>query len=181
MALTQLQPNMLDSGNSFTVTNLTVTGNITTTGTITSTGNVTTTGNFVGTVGSMPSLTITGLTTLQQSTEIVNTKTGATGTVTHDTSTGTVFYHTNIAANFTPNFTNVPTTDGRTIVSVLVLIQGSTPYYPNIMQINGVPQTINWANAITPTPTANRKESVAFTMIRVSGSWTVFGQLASYG
>jgi hypothetical protein len=126
-------------------------------------------------------LYVTGLTQLQESSEIVNTKTGATGTVTHDISTGSTFYHTSIAANFTANFTNVPTTNGRVTTVVLVLVQGSTPRYPSAVQIDGVSQTIKWLGALTPQPTANRTELAVFGLLRTGSTWTVFGQLTSFG
>ena len=126
-------------------------------------------------------LYVTGLTTLQQSSEIINTKTGATGTVTHDISTGSTFYHSSIAANFTANFTNVPTTNNRGTAVVLILAQGATARYPSSVQIEGVSQSIKWVGAITPIPTANRVEFVTFILIRVGSAWTVVGQLTSYG
>lgn len=126
-------------------------------------------------------LYVTGLTTLQQSSEIINTKTGATGTVTHDISTGSTFYHSSIAANFTANFTNVPTTNSRGTAIVLVLSQGSTAYYPSAIQINSTSQTVKWVGAITPVPGANRTEVVTFVLLRVGSAWTAIGQLTSYG
>ncbi len=126
-------------------------------------------------------LYVTGLTELQQSSEIINTKTGATGTVTHDISTGSTFYHSSIAANFTANFTNVPTTNNRGTAVVLILVQGATARYPSSVQIEGTSQTIKWVGAITPIPTANRVEFVTFVLIRVGSAWTVVGQLTSYG
>jgi hypothetical protein len=188
MALTQIEPYSFDSSNSYTMTNLTVTGNITVTGNVTTSGNVIATGNVTssgtlnGGIGTLSNVTLSGMTTLSQSTEIITTaKTGSTGVVTHDLSTGTTFYHTGIVANFTANFTNVPTTDNRTIVVLLFLIQGASAYYPSAVQIDGVSQTILWANATTPTATANRKELVSFSLIRQSATLSVFGQLSSYG
>jgi hypothetical protein len=141
---------------------------------------------------SIPSLTgyaqlsgaaFTGTITLQQSTEVLNTKTGATGTVTHDFSTGAIWYHTSMAANFVVNFTNVPTTVNRTIVLTLILLQGVTPYIPNAVQIDGVVQTLNWQGGSAPTGGANKKEIVSFTLIRSAAgpAWTVLGSLTSYG
>ena len=188
MALTQIEPYALDSANSFTVTNLTATGNVTVTGNIIAsgnviaTGNVTTSGSLNGSIGTLNNVTLSGYTTQGQTSEIISTTlTGATGTVVHDTTTGSTFYHTGIVANFTPNFTNVPTTNSRSITVVLVLIQGSTAYLPNAVQINGVSQTIKWANASAPTPTASRVEVVSFSLIYISGAWTVIGQLSTYG
>jgi hypothetical protein len=188
MALTQIEPYSFDSSNSYTMTNLTVTGNITVTGNVTAsgnviaTGNVTTSGTLNGGIGTLSNITLNGNTTISLTSEVITTAiTGATGIVTHNLATGTTFYHTGIVANFTANFTNVPTTDNRTIVVSLFLIQGATPYYTNVVQIDGVQQTILWANATAPTATANRKELVTFSLIRQSASWTVFGQLSSYG
>ena len=126
-------------------------------------------------------LIISGTSTFQQSTEKLQTKTLATGEVTHDYSLGALFYHSSISANFTANITNVPTTNNRSIVVTLILIQGATAYYPSAMQIDGVSQTINWLGGSAPTPTANKEELVSFVLIRVSSSWIVLGSLTSYG
>ena len=182
MAQTLIEPYSLDSSNSYTMTNLTVTGNVTVSGNVIATGNVTTSGTLNGSIGTLSNVTLGGYTTQGQTAEIVSTAiTGATGVVTHDTSTGTTFYHTSIAANFTANFTNVPTTNNRTISVALILVQGSTPYYPNAIQINGTAQTIKWANATAPTPTASRVELVTFSLIYMSSTWTVIGQLGTFG
>ena len=137
---------------------------------------------------SIPSLTgyaqlsgaaFTGTITLQQSTEVLNTKTGATGTVTHDFSTGAIWYHTSMAANFVVNFTNVPTTNNRTISTALVLVQGATARLPIDLSIDGVAQTIKWLTI--PTGSANKIDLVSFTLIRTNSAWTVLGSLSTYG
>jgi len=132
-------------------------------------------------LGNLTSLTIAGLTTTQQTTDVINSLTGATGNVVHDLSTGGIFYHTSIAANFTANITNVPATNNRTIVVVLILNQGGTAYIPNAVQIDGVAQTIKWVSSTVPTGNASKIDMVGFTLLRVSSAWTVFGQLSSYG
>jgi hypothetical protein len=124
---------------------------------------------------------LNGLTTFYETTEVINTKTGATGTVVHDFSTGAVFYHSSLSANFTANFTNVPTTNNRTIAVVLILSQGATGYYPSAVQIAGVAQTILWQGALLPSGTANRIDVVSFTLIRTGSVWTVIGALTTYG
>lgn len=113
--------------------------------------------------------------------EPIATKTGATGTVTHDLSTGAVFHHSSISANFTANFTNVSTTDNRSIVVVLLLIQGGTARIPVGVQIDNTTQTINWVNGTVPTGNANKIDIATFTLIRVGSAWTVLGQLSTYG
>lgn len=124
--------------------------------------------------------TFTGTTTLQQSTEVLNTKTGATGTVVHDFSTGAIWYHSSISSDFTANFTNVPTTDDRTISIALILAQGATAYIPNAVEINGGAQTIKWSEGSLPSGTNGYTDIVNFMLIRSAGSWTVLGSLSTY-
>jgi hypothetical protein len=128
-------------------------------------------------------LGIFGLTTLTYTSEKLNTKTsaGSAGTVTHDLSTGSVFYHSSISNNFTANFTNVPTTNDRALGVTLILAQGITPYVPNILQIDGTAQTIKWVNNTTPTGTASKVDIVGFSLIRTGSAWTVLGQYSTYG
>jgi plastocyanin len=123
-------------------------------------------------------LTLTGLTTLQQSAEVFNTISGAQGVVTHDFSTGAIWYHTTITANFTANFTNVPTTSNRTIVVALILNQGSTGRLPTAIQINGASATITWPGDVQPTPNTNQIDIVSFTLLRIGSTWNVLGSLS---
>jgi hypothetical protein len=145
------------------------------TGTLTTAAqpNITSTGN-------LSSLIISGQTSIQQSIEVLNTKTSATGTVDHDFSTGAVFYHTSVSANFTANFTNVPTTDNRVIVISLIIVQGGTPYLPTAVQIAGVAQTIKWSGGAAPTGTASVVNTVTFALFRVSSAWSVTGVMGSF-
>jgi hypothetical protein len=126
-------------------------------------------------------LGISGLTTLTYTSEKLNTKTSATGTVAHDLSTGSVFYHSSISNNFTANFTNVPTTNDRAIGVTLILAQGVTPYMSTALQIDGSAQTIKWVNNSTPTGTASKVDIVGFSLIRTGSAWTVLGQYSTYG
>lgn len=122
-----------------------------------------------------------GVTTLQQTVEVLDTKTGATGTVNHDFLTSAIWYHSSISSNFTANFTNVPTTNNRVISIALVLIQGATPYIPNAVQIAGTPVTINWQDNAVPTGNANKQDIVSFTLLRVGNAWSVLGSLSTFG
>jgi hypothetical protein len=121
-----------------------------------------------------------GLATFNRSAEIVNTKEGATGTVVHDFSTGALFFHSNIEANFTANFTNVPTTNDRSISIALVLDQGATPYIPTSVEINSSLESIKWSGGSEPSGTANYVDIVNFTLIRSGSGWTVLGSLSTY-
>jgi hypothetical protein len=151
-------------------------------GTLTgSTINATVTASSLTSVGSLTSLTVAGITTLQQITEVMSPKTGATGVVVHDFSTAAVFYHTSPAANFTINITNVPTTVNRVTTVSLIITQGVTGYYPNVLQIGGVAQTINWIGNVTPTPSVSRNDVVSFTLIRTATpAWIVTGAITGY-
>jgi hypothetical protein len=117
----------------------------------------------------------------QQTSEVLNTKIDATGPVVHDYSTGAIWYHSTPVTNFTANFTNIPTTNNRTISAVLIIDQGVTAYLPTAVQLNGAAQTINWSGATAPTGNASQIDTVSFTFIRISDSWTVIGSLTSYG
>ena len=135
----------------------------------------------ISNINSLSNVTFTGLVTLQQTTEKLNALTGATGVVEHNLNNGSVFYHSSAVANFTANFTNVPTTDDRTISVVLILAQGVTAYIPTAVQIGGAAQTINWQGAVTPSGNANQIDTVSFTLIRTGAAWTVIGSLTTYG
>ena len=136
-----------------------------------------------GTLNIGADLGISGLTTLTYTSEKLNTKTsaGSAGTVTHDLSTGSVFYHSSISNNFTANFTNVPTTNDRALGVTLILAQGVTPYMANVLQIDGTTQTVKWVNNTTPTGTASKVDIVGFSLIRTGSAWTVLGQYSTYG
>jgi hypothetical protein len=131
--------------------------------------------------------TLTGTQTLSNKTlsgvtELLNTKTSATGVVAHDFSTGSTWYHTSISANFTANFTNVPTTDARTVVVNLILVQGATAYIPSALQVAGSALTIKWVNGVTPSGNPNKVDIATFTLIRTGSAWAqALGSYASFG
>jgi len=141
------------------------------------TGNTGPTGTFTN----VPSMTVNGTLSIQQLQETVQTKTGATGTVAHDWSSGSIFYHSSMTANFTCDVTNLPTVANKAYTITLFLIQGGTAYYASTLQIAGAAQTINWQGGTAPTPTANKREIESFTMHYIGGAWTAFGQYTSFG
>ena len=133
-------------------------------------------------VGTLTGITIAGLATLQQTIEVYRIINTASGIVSHDCSTGTIFVHNTPAANWTANFTNVVATPNR-VMSVAVLInQGVTPRVPTAVQINGAPQTINWESGVVPTGNASKIDLVNFTFfISDVAVYQVLGNLASFG
>lgn len=132
-------------------------------------------------VGTLTSLTVSGLSTFGTSAENFTALSGATGVVAHDTSTAGTFYHTTPAANFTVNFTNVPTTSSKIIVLVLVIAQGASVYLPTVMQIDGTTQTVVWSGGSAPTGNANKYDVISYSLFRIGSTWTVFGSASSFG
>jgi hypothetical protein len=176
MALTKLEPYMVDTTETFIFANIAGTASVTTANVVANAAqpNITS-------VGTLTSLTVQGWATLFQTTEGCELKNGATGTVTHDMSTAGTFYHATIAANFTANFTNVPTTNNRITVASLILSQGATPYIPSAIQIAGAVQTVKWLMNAAPTGTASKFDVISYTFIRTADNWLVFGQYSNYG
>jgi len=113
--------------------------------------------------------------------ETSNSLSSATGVVAHNYTLGGIWVHSSISANFTANFTNVPTSTGAVVSFTLILIQGSTPYSPTAVQIDGAAQTILWLDSAAPTPLANKREMASFNLVRSGASWLVFGSYASFG
>ena len=135
----------------------------------------------VGPIGPTGSTGSIGASGFVSGIEFITPLTLSTGTVIHNYTTGTVWHHSSILANFTVNFTNVPTTNNQAITFVLFLYQGATPYSISAVQIDGSTQGINWFDSVTPTSTANKKEIWSFNLVRVGNTWTVHGNMSSYG
>jgi hypothetical protein len=164
-----------------TFTNLTVTGSLSGSGfsgLFVSPGAI---GSVTPNTGAFTTLTVTGTTSLQQITELTSDLASPGGSQARAFTSGTTFYVTGMSSNFTLNLTSVPTTNSRTIIVTLVLIQGGTPYYCSAFQIDGAAQSIKWPGAVTPTVVANRTDIQTFTLVRTSVStWIVMGQLSTF-
>lgn len=108
--------------------------------------------------------------------------TSATGVVAHDCSTGHIFRHSSISANFTANFTNLTLEEGYATTLTLSLDQGDPAYMPTAVQIGGVAQTIVWQGNSTPSGTAYGEDVVSFSILRTGAStYTVLGQRVAFG
>ncbi len=143
--------------------------------------NMTTLGAVGATTASFTStVNINSLLNMQEVVEVLNTKTGATGTVTHDFTTGAVWYHSSMSANFTLNLTNVPVVQNRALGITLILNQGGTGYIPNALQINGGSVSIKWQGGSAPTPSTSKFDAVTFSMIYTGSTWYALGQLVGY-
>lgn len=118
--------------------------------------------------------------------EIVTvTATAATGTVHLDVITqADLFYTSNASANFTLNIRgNSSTTLNNTLAigaSQTVVFRntnGTTPYYPTSITIDGTSQTVRWQTGSAPTAgNASSVDVYAFNIIKTAANtYTVFG------
>ena len=103
------------------------------------------------------------------------------GTVALNTQSGSLFYVTSQSANWTANFTNVPTTSGYAVTAVVILVQGAVAYGPSVIQVGGASQTVKWLGGSSPPFTANKIDILFLTFYRIGSAWTVTGQLNPYG
>jgi hypothetical protein len=113
--------------------------------------------------------------------EPITALTGATSVVAHDVSTSTIFNHTSIAGNFTCNVTNLNLSSGNAINITLILNQGATAYMPTAFQIGGVAKTIKWLNNVVPAGSASKIDVASFSILNISGTYTVLGSLSTFG
>jgi hypothetical protein len=90
----------------------------------------------------------------------------------HDFRFGCILTCSELTENFTVNITNVPITlDAFSPASwvytiALVITQGSTPYIPTAVQINGDLQTLLWEGGSAPEGNANGVDVVSFSILR---------------
>lgn len=126
-------------------------------------------------------LVVSGGTMIAAVSEALLNSNGSTGTVAFSLLNQGVFYVNNPAGNITANFTNVPQSELRIITPTVILSQSTTPRIVSAVQIDSVGQTINWANGVTPTGTADKQDVFGFSLIRSGSSWKVLGQMSTYG
>jgi len=142
-------------------------------------------GNITGSSMLLTSnLVVTGSTTIGSVVENLINSNGSTGTTTFNLNLQGIFYVNAPAGDITANFTNVPTTNLKVITPTVILSQSASPATPrivSIVQIDTVPQTINWANGTTPTGTAGKQDVFGFSLIRSGSAWKVLGQMSTYG
>jgi len=92
-----------------------------------------------------------------------------------------IFYVNNPTGGIAANFTNLPLTTNRVYTPTVIFSQSATPQTITKVQIDGVDQTINWANNVTPTANGNKQDVFGFSLIRSGTAWKVLGQMSTYG
>lgn len=105
----------------------------------------------------------------------------ATGTINFDVSTASVWYYTsNATANHTLNFRyssgtslNTAMATGDAITLVWLNTNGSTAYYPNVIQIDGSTVTPKWQGGTAPAAgNATSIDAYSFTIIKTAATPT---------
>jgi hypothetical protein len=120
--------------------------------------------------------------TIKSPTETANVvASAATGTINVDTETSTVWYYTsNATANFTLNFRYNSSTTlasklsiGESITVVFMNTNGATPYYPDVIQVDGATVTpkIQGGTAITA-GNASSIDAYSFTILKTAATPT---------
>lgn len=103
------------------------------------------------------------------------------GVVVFDYNTTSLWMTNGATANWTANFTNVPTAAGQATTVSIIHQQGSTAYFPSAVQINGAAATIKWAGGMAPVATPSNIDLFTFTLIRTtSNTWVVLGSATPY-
>jgi hypothetical protein len=149
------------------------------------------TATLVGaTVDGIQTLTNKTLTSPQET--ITVSATAATGTINFDVATqADLYYTTNASANFTLNFRANSTTTlnswfsqtGNVEVTVAFRnTNGTTAYYPNVIQIDGVTVTPKWMGGTAPTSgNVSAVDVYQFNIVKTaSATYTVFASQVKY-
>ena len=124
-------------------------------------------------------------------TEIVNiVASAATGTIPVYSETSTIWYYTsNASANHTLNFRRSvsATLDsvlsvGESITVVWMNTNGATPYYPNVIQVDGTTVTPKWSGGTAPSSgNANSIDVYAFNILKTaSATFVVLGSQSRF-
>jgi len=115
----------------------------------------------------------------------------ATGTININTNTSSAWYYTsNATANHTINFRGDASTTLSSLVDVGSSItvawantNGSTAYYPNVVQIDGSTVTPKWLGGTAPTAgNASSIDLYVFTIVKTAATptYTVFGSQTKF-
>jgi hypothetical protein len=110
--------------------------------------------------------------------------TAATGTINYDITTQSVLYYTtNASANWTVNFRassgtslNTAMSTGQSVTAAFLVTQGATPYYNNVVQVDGVSVTPKWQGGLAPVAgNASSIDAYVYTIIKTgAATFTVF-------
>ena len=129
-------------------------------------------------------LNVTGVTNVAPISEkfVSSTSPAAAANVTVDFAQTAIVYVSGASGNITANVQNFNIPSGTISCVTVWISQGGTPYIANLIQINSSIRTINWQGGISPPPgNANKQDVISFTILNNGGTYTVLGQLATFG
>lgn len=129
-------------------------------------------------------LNVTGVTNVAPISEkfVSNTNPALAANVTIDFSQTAIVYVSGATGNITANVQNFNIPSGTISCVTVWMSQGATPYIANLIQINSSIRTINWqGSTIAPPGNANKQDVISFTILNNGGTYTVLGQLATFG
>jgi hypothetical protein len=129
--------------------------------------------------------------TIKSPTETTNiVASAATGTINLNTETSTVWYYTtNASANHTLNvrYSSSASLDsvlsvGESITVVWMNTNGATPYYPNVIQIDGSTITPKWSSGTAPSAgNASSVDVYAFNIVKTAtATFVVLGSQSKF-
>ena len=139
-------------------------------------------------VGTLTSLTVAGITTIQEAIEkFTPNATGATGTINYDLLNQAIILNTaNATANFTLNFRGNSSTalnsvlaSNQSITCTFINTNGANAYFANNIQIDGSNITPIWSSVVSGT--INAKDVYTFNILKTASStYTVLGSVIGY-
>ena len=129
-------------------------------------------------------LNVTGVANIAPISEkfVANTNPEVAANVTIDFAQTAIVYVSGATGNITANVQNFNIPSGTISCVTVWMSQGGTAYIANLIQINSSVRTINWQGATTPPPgNPNKQDVISFTILNNGGTYTVLGQLATFG
>lgn len=129
--------------------------------------------------------------TIKSPTETANiVASAATGTININSETSTVWYYTsNASANHTLNFRYSSSASldsvlsvGESVTIIWMNTNGATPYYPNVIQIDGSTVTPKWSGGTAPSAgNASSIDVYAFNIVKTaSATFVVLGSQSRF-
>jgi len=129
--------------------------------------------------------------TIKSPTETTNiVASAATGTININSETATIWYYTtNASANHTLNFRYSSSASldsvlsvGESVTVVWMNTNGTTPYYPNVIQIDGNTVTPKWSGGTAPSSgNASSVDVYAFNIVKTaSATFVVLGSQSKF-
>ena len=113
---------------------------------------------------------------------VANTNPALQANVNIDFAQTAIVYVTGATGNITANVQNFNMPSGTISCITVWMSQGATPYIANLIQINSSIRTINWqSSTLAPPGNANKQDVISFTILNNGGTYTVLGQLATFG